>query len=299
MTTHGKVQANGIEIVYEETGDPDGPPLLLICGLAGQLIGWSSEFLEKLTAHGYRVILYDNRDAGLSTHLDAAGLPNMIGMLARMPGVEPAYSIEDMADDAAGLLDALGIESAHIFGVSMGGMIAQAFVIGYPRRTRSLCSVMSRTGEPGKGMPTGEAMRVLLQPPAKKREVAIGQALEAYRTIASPGFPFDEARQLARVTAAYDRAHDPVGTSRQLAAIMAQRDRTEALGQVAVPTLVIHGAADALVTVDGGETTAQAIPGAELLIIDGMGHDLPLEVLDQVVDAVAANIAKAEANLSL
>jgi pimeloyl-ACP methyl ester carboxylesterase len=295
-TANGKVQANGIEIAYEESGDPQGPPLLLINGLGGQLVAWSQEFLDRLAARGYRVITFDNRDAGLSTHLADAGYPNIIGMLAQMASAKPLYSLEDMADDAAGLLDTLGIESVHVFGVSMGGMIAQTFAISHPQRTSSLCSVMSRSGQPGTGLPTGEAMRVLLQPPPKEREKAIAQSLESTRAISSPGFPFDEERALARATLAYDRAHDPAGTARQLAAVIGQRDRTDDLGRVEVPTLVIHGTADPLVQPDGGEATAAAVPGSELIMIDGMGHDLPLEVLDQVVDALAANIAKGEAS---
>jgi pimeloyl-ACP methyl ester carboxylesterase len=292
-----KVQANGIEIVYEETGDAAGPPLLLITGLSGQLISWPAEFIERLRKKGYRIITFDNRDAGLSTSLDAAGYPNIIGMIARMPGAEPPYTIEDMADDTAGLLDALGIERAHIFGISMGGMIAQAFAIRYPERTLSLCSVMSRTGDPAKGMPTSEGMQALLRAPARTRDLAIAQSLAARRAIGSPNFAFDEERELERAAAAYDRAYNPAGTTRQLGAVVAQRDRTADLGQLgSIPTLVIHGSADPLVQPDGGIATAEAIPGADLLIIEGMGHDLPAEVTGEIVDAVAANIAKAEAN---
>jgi pimeloyl-ACP methyl ester carboxylesterase len=292
-----KVQANGIEIEYDELGEPDGPPLLLISGLGGQLISWPPNLIEQLAGHGYRIILYDNRDAGLSTHLDAAGFPNIIGMLARMPGAEPPYTLVDMADDAAGLLDALGIERSHIFGISMGGMIAQEFAIRYPERTLSLCSVMSRSGEPGTGMPTNEGMQALLRPPARTRDQAIAQSMDARRTIRSPDFAFDEEFELSRATAAYDRAYSPAGTSRQLGAIISQRDRTEDLGSLSsFPTLVVHGSRDPLVQPDGGVATANAIPGAQLLMIEGMGHDLPAEALDEIVDALAAHIAKAEAS---
>jgi pimeloyl-ACP methyl ester carboxylesterase len=290
-----KVQANGIEIEYEERGEPEGPPLLLIMGLGGQLTSWPPNMIERLTGHGYRVVVFDNRDAGLSTHLDAAGTPNIIGMLARMPGVEPPYRLEDMADDTAGLLDALGIERSHVLGISMGGMIAQEFATRYPERTLSLCSVMSRSGEPGKGMPTNEGMQALLRPPARTRDQAIAQSMDARRVIRSPDFAFDEEFELDRATAAYDRAYNPVGTARQLGAIMSQRDRTEDLGGLgSIPTLVIHGSKDPLVLPDGGVSTADAIPGAELLIIEGMGHDLPAEAMDEIVEAVAANITKAE-----
>lgn len=290
------VRANGIEIAYEELGDPEGPPLLLIAGLSGQLIGWPEAFIDALAEHGYRMIVFDNRDAGLSTHLDAAGYPNIIGMLARMPGTQPPYTVEDMADDTAGLLDALGIEAAHIFGISMGGMIAQEFAVRYPERVLSLCSAMSRSGALGKGMPTNEGMQALLRPPARTRDLAIAQMLAARRAIASPDFAFDEERERDRAAAGYDRAYNPAGTSRQLGALIAQRDRTEDLGRLgSIPTLVIHGTKDVLVQPDGGVATAEAIPGSELMLIEGMGHDLPSEVTPEIVAAVAANIAKGEA----
>lgn len=295
-----KVSANGIEIEYEEEGDPAGRPLLLVNGLGGQLIGWSPELREAFVARGFRVIRYDNRDAGLSTWFDDAPQPpagkdvaETVGGWATPGAPAPAYDLGDMADDAAGLLEALGIAAAHVFGISMGGMISQAFAIRHPARLLSLCSVMSTTGNPAVGQPTAAALDVVLRPPARDREARIAQSVDGFRVISSPAYPFDEERELERCERAYDRAYHPAGVVRQIVAIVAAEDRTAALGGVVAPTLVIHGADDPLIQVSGGEATAAAVPGSTLLVLAGMGHDIPPALVPTIVDAVVANAARA------
>ncbi len=288
-----KARANGIEICYEQQGDESGVPLLMVHGLGAQLTGWPPELRELLVAEGFRLVYYDNRDIGLSTHFDEAGMPKLVTMFTAGRISAPPYRLEDMADDAIGLLDVLGIETAHVVGVSMGGMIAQTIAIRHPGRVRSLCSIMSTTGARGVGTPTNDALAVLIRPFAKSRDEAIEQAMATLAVIGSPGFPHDGERERQRYEAAYDRMYHPEGVARQLAAIMAARDRTKALGSLRVPTLVIHGAADPLIRLSGGEATAKAIPGAKLIVIDGMGHDLPVEVYGQVVAALTANAREA------
>ncbi len=272
-----RTAANGIDVTYEALGDPSAPTLLAIHGLGAQMIDWPPGFLEVFVAQGYHVVTFDNRDQGESTWFDDAGAPDL-GALLGDPSVPVPYLIADMAADAAGLLDALGIDRAHVLGVSMGGMIAQQFVIDHPERSATLTSIMS-TPSPRAGPPTPEASAALLVPPAEGREAAIDQSLAGSRVIASPGFPFDEDGLRERAAAHYDRGHHPEGTARQLAAILASPDRTAGLGGVTVPTLVVHGADDPLVTLPGGEATAAAVPGAELWVVAGMGHDLPAEIL--------------------
>lgn len=288
-----RLHANGIEIEYEEEGDAGSPPLLLVNGLGGQLIGWSEEWRAALVRRGFRVVRFDNRDAGLSTWFDAAGAPDVIGGWAAQEPVAPAYAIEDMADDAAGLIDALELGPAHVVGVSMGGMIAQALAIRHPDRVRSLCSIMSTSGAPGIGTPSPAALQVLLRRPETEREARIEQAVETFRVIGSPGYPFDEERERARCAAAFDRANHPAGVARQLVAIVTAGDRTAALGGLKVPTLVVHGAEDPLISVGGGEATAAAVPGSTLLVLPGMGHDIPLALVDTIADAVLANAERA------
>ena len=265
--------ANGIEITYSTLGDPSSPALLAIHGLGAQMIDWPPGFVEGFVDQGFYVISFDNRDQGESTWFEDAGEPDLAALLFE-PSTPVPYLLADMAADAAGLLDALGIERAHILGVSMGGMIAQQFAIDHPQRTLTLTSIMSTPG-PTVGPPTPEAMQALLVPPADGREATIIQSVAGSRIISSPGFPFDEAGLRHRAGLHYDRGNHPVGTMRQLAAILASPDRTEHLSGVDVATLVVHGAADPLVTLPGGEATAAAVPGAELWVIDGMGHDLP------------------------
>ncbi len=280
--------ANGITLEYDTFGNAEAPPLLLVMGLGGQLTAWRQAFVDALVARNFFVIRFDNRDIGLSTWFDDAGEPDV---MAAMSGhdAKPAYLLSDMADDAMGLLDAIGLASAHVVGVSMGGMIAQTIAINHADRVRSLVSIMSTTGDSSVGAPHPEALTALLKAPAEDREAAIDQAVQSWRVIGSPGFPFDEDQVRADAGDAYDRAWHPVGTARQLVAIMSSGDRTPALQKLDCPTLVIHGEADVLVDPSGGRATAAAIPEATLMTIPGMGHDLPPAVYDEIADRIAAH----------
>ncbi|MBM7805645.1 pimeloyl-ACP methyl ester carboxylesterase [Geodermatophilus bullaregiensis] len=282
-----------VEIAYETFGSAEDPPLLLVMGLATQMIGWPEELCRMLADRGLYVIRFDNRDIGLSTHLHSAGVPDVLAVMGGDRS-SAAYGLADMADDAAGLLDALGLDGAHVVGASMGGMIAQLLAIRHPQRVRSLTSIMSTTGDPAVGAPAPSAMGVLLAPPATDRESAVQRAVDAFRVVGSPGFEFDEAGVRERAGLAFDRAHDPAGVSRQLAAVLTTPDRTADLARVEVPTLVVHGAQDPLVDVSGGRATAAAVPGAELLVVEGMGHDLPRAVLPQLAERITALVARAD-----
>lgn len=292
-----KANANGIQIEYETFGEPASPPLLLIIGLAGQLIFWDEELCEQLAQQGHYVIRFDNRDVGLSTKFEEAGVPDIVQTIETlMQGetVNPAYTMEDMANDAVGLLDALGIEKAHICGMSMGGMIAQTIAINHPQRILSLISIYSHTGNPELPQPKPEAMKFLLTPPPEDREANIEHTLKLFRTISGSGFPLDEDWIRKVAGQAYDRAFYPQGVDRQFVAILTQKNRKPELGSVSVPTLVIHGADDPLVPVEGGKDTAEAVPGSELIIIDGMGHDLPHGgAWPQIIDAIVDHTQKA------
>lgn len=289
------VTANGLTIEYEVVGDPSRPALLLVMGLGAQLVFWPEEFCSALADRGFFVIRYDNRDVGLSSKIENSPPPDLAAAFQGDTS-SAAYTLKDMAADAVGLLDALDIERAHVMGVSMGGMIVQHLAMHYPNRVLSLCSVMSTCNSSmGDDPPTQEAGAMLLRPPPRSRDAAVEAALAAWRVIGSPGFPFDEARVRERAALAYDRCFYPRGFARQLVGILASGDWTDALGEVDLPTLVIHGEADPLVRPSWGRATAQAIPGAELLVIPGMGHDLPEGAWPVIIDAVAANAAKAAA----
>jgi pimeloyl-ACP methyl ester carboxylesterase len=285
------VPANGIDIEYDDFGDPSNPTLLLVMGLGAQMIVWDERFCQQLADRGFHVVRYDNRDVGLSTKLENAPVPDVVAAMGG-DGSSAAYLLGDMADDGVGLLDTLGIDKAHIVGASMGGMIVQEMAIRHPDRVLSLCSIMSTTGSREVGQPTPDAMSQLLRPPPTTREDAIELSVEASRVIGATGFPLDEDRIRARAGEAWDRCHYPMGIARQLVAIMASGDRTEKLQRLDVPTLVIHGESDPLVTLSGGEATAKAVPGAELLVIPGMGHDMPEGAWPQIVDAIVANTGK-------
>ena len=291
--------ANGIQIEYETFGEAGSPPLLLVMGLGAQMILWDERFCEQLAAEGFFVVRYDNRDTGLSTRFEHSGLPELGPLVTAMATGQPAppgaapYTLEDMADDGIGLLDALGIHAAHIVGASMGGMIVQAMAIRHPDRVLSVCSIMSTTGDRTVGAPTPEAIAALMSPPPANREEAMDRAVAAQKVVGGRGFPVDEERIRQRAALAYDRAFYPAGIARQLAAILASPDRTPALAQVTAPTVVIHGEDDTLVTPSGGQATARAIPGAELLTIPGMGHDLPEPAWPRMIGAIAANARKA------
>ena len=287
-----QIAANGITLEYEAYGDPANPPMLLIMGLGAQLTLWPIELVEALVARGYYVIRHDNRDIGLSQKFDSAGLPDMLAIgMAMMAGKPPpvAYTLADMAADAVGLLDALGIAKAHIVGASMGGMIAQHVAASYPSRVLSLTSIMSTTGNRALPAATPEAMAALTTraEPGAAFEAVLPIGLHVARTIGSPAYPADAARLRERIERDFARSFYPVGAARQFAAIMADGDRRELLKSVTAPTLVIHGEADPLVPVEGGKDTAASIAGAKLNLIPGMGHDLPVELVDEVADAIA------------
>jgi pimeloyl-ACP methyl ester carboxylesterase len=286
------LQANGIRIEYDSFGDRAGRPLLLIMGLGGQMLLWEDEFCEALAQRGHFVVRFDNRDVGLSSKLEEAGVPNPLELMQKAASGQPLqvpYTLDEMADDAAGVLDALELEGAHVCGASMGGMIAQTLAYRHPSRVRSLTSIMSTTGDPSLPQAAPEAMAVLLSAPPATRAEAIEQGVKTWRVIGSPGFPFDEDRIRRRAGVLYDRCFYPQGVARQLAAILAHGNRTPHLARVTAPTLVIHGAADPLVPLAGGRDTAAAIPGATLLVIDGMGHDLPPGAWPRIVGAIAAH----------
>jgi pimeloyl-ACP methyl ester carboxylesterase len=282
-----QASVNGIEIEYRTEGDPSDPALLLVMGLGAQLITWPDEFVDGLRRRGFFVIRYDNRDSGLSTKFE--GLPDIAALFAGTDMSSTMYRIEDMADDAAALLTALGIPTAHVVGASMGGMITQAAVINHPDRFLSATSIMSTTGDRAVGAPTGEALTALLRPVATNREEAIAASMEGSRVIGSPSYPLDDEVLRDRAEAAYDRSYCPEGTVRQLGAILGSPDRTEGLRGVRIPFLVVHGEADPLVTLSGGEATAAAVPDAKLLTYPGMGHDLPEGLWGDIIDAIVAN----------
>ena len=286
-----KVEANGIRIEYETFGSQDSPALLLIIGLGGQLIAWDEKLCRRLARKGHYVIRFDNRDAGLSTKIEAAGVPDIIktiDALAKGETVQPPYTIEDMAADAVGLLDALGIEKAHLCGMSMGGMIAQAIALNYPQRVLSLISIYSRTGDPQEPPPTPAAMEFLVGSPPVEREAYIEYMMKLFNTISGPAFAYDQQWLRSFVNQSYDRSFCPQGAARQLVAILTQKNRKPGLETLTTPTLVVHGADDPLVRVEGGKNTAAAIPGAELMAIDGMGQDLPHGgAWPKIMDAVA------------
>jgi len=284
------VKVNGIELVYDTFGDPADRPLLLIMGLGGQMITWDEEFCRQLAEEGLWVIRFDNRDVGLSTCLDQYGTPHVLGILQAVAQGEPVevpYLLKDMAADAVGLLDALGLPSANVLGVSMGGMIAQEIAIHYPERVRSLISIMSSTGDPSLPQPTPEATALLVAPSPREKAAYVDWDVEVWRILGSPGFPLDEAKIRKRAAEAFDRGLNPPGFARQLAAILASGSRQEELRDVQIPTLVIHGKADPLVPEACGIDTAEHIPGARLVLIEGMGHDLPVEVWPRIIKAVS------------
>ena len=285
-----KTKANGIEIEYETFGDETGRPLLLVMGLGRQLIAWDEDFCGALVERGHYVIRYDNRDVGLSTHFDEAGLPNMGELMAASaPGksVDVPYQLSDMAADGIGLLDALGIDTAHIVGASLGGMVVQLMAIEHPARVSTMTSIMSNTGRPNAAPPTPAAMEVLMLPPPETREGVIEHAVKNQRAIGSPGFDFDEDRVRASAGRGFDRAFHPQGTARQLAAVSTGSSRVSDLEKLDLPVLVIHGDSDPLVNVEGGVDTHESIAGSELLIIEGMGHDLPRGAWPRIVDGIS------------
>ncbi|MEV4895971.1 alpha/beta fold hydrolase [Nonomuraea sp. NPDC055795] len=284
----------GIEVAYERHGDPDDPPLLMIMGIGGQLVSWPSGLVAELVARGLHVILFDGRDSGHSTHLRDAPVPDVAAAMAGDLSAV-AYTLSDLAADCAGLLDALGLGSAHVAGASMGGMIAQTMAIEHPGRVRSLTSMMSTTGDPSVGRSDAEALRAMGggAPPANREEYA-DQAVRAMSVLGSPGFEPDLAGARERAERVYDRGWDPAGMARQAVAVIASGDRTGRLREVVAPTLVIHGADDVMFDVSGGKATAAAVPGAELVVVEGMGHNFPRQLWPDLAARIAALVRRAE-----
>ena len=293
-----QISANGVSLEYESYGDPANPALLLVMGLGAQLTLWPDEFVAALVARGFHVIRHDNRDIGLSTKFTAAGIPAIPEVVAAvMAGQAPPipFTLTDMAADAAALLDGLGIAKAHVVGASMGGMIVQLMAVNHADKLLSMTSIMSTTGNPALPPSKPEAMAALMnrapEDAGLNEVLKIGVAVA--RAIGSPGYPAPLDRLHARIEHDYKRSFHPTGAARQFAAIVADGDRRERLKSVTTPTLVIHGIDDPLVTVEGGVDTTESIAGAKLLTLPGMGHDVPLELVDELADAIAAHASVA------
>jgi pimeloyl-ACP methyl ester carboxylesterase len=289
--TEERAKVGEVELVYETIGDPDDPALLLVMGLGMQLIHWDLEFCEGLAERGFRVIRFDNRDAGLSTKIDAP-VPNVMRAMAGLR-VQTPYLLSDMADDSFGLLDHLGVERAHVTGVSMGGMVAQTMAINRPERVLSLGSMLSTPGDRRVGTPKLRVWSILMGRAPEHRDAYIDYFVRVFRMIGSPDYPVEEERMRERAAATYDRCHYPAGTARQLAAILASGSRTAALRRLDLPAVVIHGRSDPLVQFRAGVATARAIPGAELVAFRGMGHDLPRELWPPYIAALTKNAERA------
>jgi pimeloyl-ACP methyl ester carboxylesterase len=279
-----------VELCYETFGDPADPAMLLIMGLGTQMLGWADDFCAQLAARGFHVIRFDNRDVGRSTLMKAVRPPT-IGQILRRDRRAAGYLLADRAADAVGLLDHLGIDRAHVVGASMGGMIAQTIAARHPTRVLSLVSIMSNPGSRLNGQPALRTYPVFLRRSPADRAGYVEHMLRLFRVIGSPGFDEDELRQM--LGRSHDRGYDAAGPGRQLAALLASGDRTAELRTITAPALVIHGAADRLVAPSGGRATARAIPGAHLLMVEGMGHDLPRWAWPQVLDAITENVARA------
>ena len=284
---------NGVEIAWDSFGDPAASPLILIMGLGAQMVAWDDAFCARLAEAGrHRVIRFDNRDIGHSTHLSHLGVPDIQALMLQAMAGKPLavpYTLRDMAEDCIGLLDALGIDRAHIVGASMGGAIGQEMAIHHPQRMRSFTSIMSTTGDPALPPPTPEAMAVLFSPTPLSFDAYLPHYKKVWRVLRGPDFPLDEARDTERAQLTFLRGLNPGGVARQLAAIFASGNRKPALRDVRVPTLVIHGDADPLVPVACGVDVADAIAGAKLLRIPRMGHALPISMWPQIIDAIAAH----------
>ena len=288
---------SGLTLAYDTTGSPDDPPLLLVSGLGTQLLSWDEGLCALLADAGRYVVRFDNRDAGLSTSFDdrpvdvAAVFRAMAdGDVATARSLVP-YDLSDMALDAVELLDSLGIDRAHVVGASMGGMIAQTMAIEHPTRVATLTSIMSTTGDGAVGQPSPDALGALLGPVPTSRDEAIERSVQTSKVIGSPGYPYAEADLRAYAGADFDRSFHPAGMARQLAAVVTQPDRTVALSTLNVPTLVVHGADDPLVDPSGGRATANAVPGAQLKIVPGMGHDIPPALYGEIVASLVENFA--------
>jgi pimeloyl-ACP methyl ester carboxylesterase len=292
-------RANGIDICYDEVGDPGAPSLLLIMGYATQMIGWPEAFCGRLADRGFRVIRFDNRDIGLSTKIEDSPKVYLAAAfmraLAGLP-VDAAYNLDDMAKDAVGLMDALGVAKAHIVGASMGGMIAQIIAAKHRQRARSLVSMMSSSGDPKlpQSKPAAAAVLTEPRPPRSDREASIQFGMNTYRIIGSPAYVTPEPELRAKIERAFERSYYPAGIARQMMAILASGSRVNLLKTIKLPTLVLHGDDDPLVPVEAGKDTARLVPGAALKIIPGWGHDIPTALIPTLVEAIATHCAAAD-----
>jgi pimeloyl-ACP methyl ester carboxylesterase len=282
----------GITLCYETFGERSDPTALLIMGLGTQMVAWQEDFCLELAGRGFHVVRFDNRDIGRSTHV--AGRPPSIAELLTRSSRAARYTLADMADDTSALLSELGLSPAHIIGASMGGMIAQTLAARHPHDVRSLVSIMSNTGSRRSGQPSLRIYPIFLRRPPQGRDALIAHTEALFAAIGSPGLPRDAADIRAIATASYERGHDPAGSGRQLAAIIASGNRTAELETITAPTLVVHGTADPLVAPSGGRATKRAIPGAQLMMIEGMGHDMPRAIWPQLIDAIAAHAHHAD-----
>jgi len=301
LNTNENIAANvgpeNINIAYEQIGDPDAPLVLLIQGLAAQLIGWPDGFCQTLVERGLYLIRFDNRDVGRSSHLSNAPAPDLPAVL-RGDLASVSYTLSDMATDTIGLLDVLGIDSAHLVGASMGGAIAQTMAIEHPDRVRSLTSMMSTTGDMKVGQATPETVKALFGgTPAVTRQDVIDRQVRAVSVVGSPGFPADLDQVAARAARAYDRGYDPIGVARQAIASVASGDRTQLLRHLDLPTLIIHGLDDVMCDVSGGRATAAAIPQSKLILIKGLGHDLPPGLWSEIAEHIADIVGIGEARI--
>jgi pimeloyl-ACP methyl ester carboxylesterase len=286
------INANDITIEYEESGDPSNPAIMLIRGLSTQLIDWPKEFINGLVDEGFRVIYHDNRDVGLSAKFEEAGVPDIDEATTRLLAgekIQPAYTMDDMALDVTGLMDVLEIKTAHIVGMSMGGIIAQKLAINHADRVKSMTSVMSGSGNPDLPPANPEVLNLITAPPSnpEDREGVIAHGIELLRRLGGPGYPETEEVRRRISAARYDRCYYPPGVARQMMAIMADGSRVEQLKTLTVPTLVIHGADDPLAPVEAGKDTAARIPNARLEIIEGMGHNIPVPLCPRLVELIA------------
>lgn len=291
-------RANGIDVCYEIFGDPAAEPMFLIMGLGAQMIHWDDDFCRQLAARGFRVIRFDNRDIGKSSHLSGGARLTPFELIKlrflRIP-VASTYKLIDMAKDTVGLMDVLGIKSAHLVGASMGGMIAQEVALSFPHRVRSLTSIMSTTGNPRLPPPTREAAAALMAPPPRTKEEYFARFAKTWKILRVGSFPEDEALDPSRAARTFERGLNPAGVGRQLRAVLASGSRKERLHHLQIPTLVIHGTVDPLVRPAAGKDTAASIPGAKLLMIEGMGHALPIPMWPQIISAIDEHAHRAAA----
>ncbi len=282
-----------IKVAYQRFGNPELPPVFLIMGAGAQMINWPEGFCLELASHGLHLIRFDNRDAGLSTHFSDAPVPDFQAIQSGDFSTV-TYTLSDMAADTVGLMDALGYDSVHLVGASMGGMIAQTIAIEYPHRVRSLTSIMSTTGDPSVGQPDYSVLANLPSPPYDDRQAYIEWQIRSRKALGSPKYPLDE-KYVAEITGlAWDRDHDPLGMMRQAVAVIKSGDRTEKLRSIKIPTLVIHGESDKMIDISGGRAVAAAIPGAELVTFEGMGHELPRPLWSEFAKKISELIHRAE-----